>query len=345
MEGGRGTRRTGRIWHGEAYEELVSRVYLTAVRLGAPTRSGLVAEGLTEEEVDEGVAELLARELLEPGPDPTSWSVPSPRDAIARNADRTERRIALSRASATEVDAIWRRSRSTGTEVVNPNFDLLTSVTDIADRVSGMHRLATTRIWCAYDASEATRQLFARAIAEPELLRVREGVEVRIVLDIGLLGDEGAMAHLERSVAAGHGVRVGNGIPLSLFACDRTALIDLSAYDSSGLGSIEVRGPAPVKAVGRLLEEIWILSTPYGPTVAAGAREAGQRAPLDSRDERVLHLLSTGASDQLIARQIGASVRTVERRVRYLMEHLGAATRFQAGVMAVRRGWLSADDG
>jgi DNA-binding NarL/FixJ family response regulator len=51
-------------------------------------------------------------------------------------------------------------------------------------------------------------------------------------------------------------------------------------------------------------------------------------------------LLTVGASDQVVARQLGVSVRTVERRVRYLTEHLGAATRFQAGVQAVRRGWV-----
>ena len=66
----------------------------------------------------------------------------------------------------------------------------------------------------------------------------------------------------------------------------------------------------------------------------------GAGPPLDERDRRILSLLTVGASDQVVARQLGVSVRTVERRVRYLTEHLGAATRFQAGVQAVRRGWV-----
>ena len=54
----------------------------------------------------------------------------------------------------------------------------------------------------------------------------------------------------------------------------------------------------------------------------------------------ILTLLAAGASDATIARQSGISQRTVERRVRALMDQLGAGTRFQAGVQAARRGWL-----
>ena len=44
--------------------------------------------------------------------------------------------------------------------------------------------------------------------------------------------------------------------------------------------------------------------------------------------------------DEQIARALGMSVRTVRRRVADLMDELGADSRFQAGVEAVRRGWI-----
>jgi len=50
--------------------------------------------------------------------------------------------------------------------------------------------------------------------------------------------------------------------------------------------------------------------------------------------------MAAGAPDASIARQAGVSQRTVERRLRSLMDRLGAETRFQAGVLAVHRGWL-----
>ena len=50
--------------------------------------------------------------------------------------------------------------------------------------------------------------------------------------------------------------------------------------------------------------------------------------------------LAAGAKDEQIARTLGISLRTVRRRVADLLIELGVDTRFQAGVEAVRRGWL-----
>lgn len=50
--------------------------------------------------------------------------------------------------------------------------------------------------------------------------------------------------------------------------------------------------------------------------------------------------LADGAKDEQIARNLGISLRTVRRRVADLLSDLGVDSRFQAGVEAVRRGWL-----
>ena len=54
----------------------------------------------------------------------------------------------------------------------------------------------------------------------------------------------------------------------------------------------------------------------------------------------LLGQLAGGAKDEQIARALGLSVRTVRRRVAELLDELGADSRFQAGVEAVRRGWI-----
>nr|WP_279672204.1 helix-turn-helix transcriptional regulator [Flexivirga meconopsidis] len=61
---------------------------------------------------------------------------------------------------------------------------------------------------------------------------------------------------------------------------------------------------------------------------------------LDSRDRRILRLMANGVSDAAISRQIGISSRTVERRVRVIMDRVNATTRFQAGVLAARQGLI-----
>lgn len=336
--------------YGAEYEEFVSTVYLEMVRLGHPTRQGLRRPEWSEADIDEAVAELTARGFLLATDSPDAWQVVSPREAVPRHLQAVEHRAALARATIAELDDEWRRALGRGVLSSLPDLDVLSSIPEIVERVLAMHHAARGRLWWAMDASGVILQLLARSREEPDLLRVAPGVEVRVVLDTSLLAHDDAHAFMERSERAGHGVRVGRGVPFGAMVCDeQSVLADISAYDPDGYGSLELRRAPARQAVTRLVEEIWSLSTPYGPTarVLDAGGEAGPTgvlaqplAPLDDRDQRVLALLATGASDQTIARQTNVSVRTVERRVRYLTEHLGAATRFQAGVQAVRRGWV-----
>jgi DNA-binding NarL/FixJ family response regulator len=87
-----------------------------------------------------------------------------------------------------------------------------------------------------------------------------------------------------------------------------------------------------VLALVALHDHLWSLGSPLQ---RGTGRTAGER-----RDQTILALLGAGASDATIARQTGVSQRTVERRVRALMDQLGAGTRFQAGVQAARRGLI-----
>ena len=54
----------------------------------------------------------------------------------------------------------------------------------------------------------------------------------------------------------------------------------------------------------------------------------------------LLQQLAAGAKDEQIARSLGVSLRTVRRRVSEPVDELGVENRFQAGVEAVRRGWI-----
>jgi DNA-binding NarL/FixJ family response regulator len=54
----------------------------------------------------------------------------------------------------------------------------------------------------------------------------------------------------------------------------------------------------------------------------------------------LLALLLAGLKDDAIARQLGLSTRTMRRRMKHLLDLLGADNRFQAGVQATRRGWI-----
>ena len=67
----------------------------------------------------------------------------------------------------------------------------------------------------------------------------------------------------------------------------------------------------------------------------------GRRGRSGASDRRLLlDQLARGAKDEQIARTLGLSLRTVRRRVAELLDDLEASSRFQAGVEAVRRGWI-----
>ena len=102
-----------------------------------------------------------------------------------------------------------------------------------------------------------------------------------------------------------------------------------------GVGSdtrVVIRQPAIVGILQAYFDELWESATRVEPV-------AGQ---IGLRDQRRLLLaeLADGVKDEQIARNLDLSLRTVRRRVASLMSELGVDTRFQAGVEAVRRGWL-----
>ncbi|WP_230885623.1 helix-turn-helix domain-containing protein [Streptomyces spinoverrucosus] len=63
-------------------------------------------------------------------------------------------------------------------------------------------------------------------------------------------------------------------------------------------------------------------------------------AELSDTQRELLALLAAGLKDEAIARRMGVHVHTVRRRIADLLETLDAETRFQAGALATRQGWL-----
>lgn len=67
-------------------------------------------------------------------------------------------------------------------------------------------------------------------------------------------------------------------------------------------------------------------------------------APTDE-ERAVASLLVTGMTDEMAARRLGLSRRTFRRRLKALMDKLGARSRFQAGFMLAETGWTDKQQG
>ena len=83
-------------------------------------------------------------------------------------------------------------------------------------------------------------------------------------------------------------------------------------------------------------ESVWAMASP----VERPSHQPALVSTVTEEERKLLSVMAAGATDQAISRQLHISVRTVQRRVRALMDRLEAGTRFQAGMNAAKRGWI-----
>lgn len=158
---------------------------------------------------------------------------------------------------------------------------------------------------------------------------LRSGRRSRVIYPARAL--EEAPAAVRRRAELGEHVRLLADVPGRLAVLGEAAILreDLAA----GAGRVLVLRQQALVAMARaLFEELWQRA------VAVPGLE-GESAQSPSR-RLLLERLAHGIKDEQIARELGLSLRTVRRRVAEVLDELGASSRFQAGVEAVRRGLI-----
>ncbi len=133
---------------------------------------------------------------------------------------------------------------------------------------------------------------------------------------------------------AGEHVRVLAEVPCRLSILGTSAVLISEDLHQPGPRRLVIRQKALVELATMLFEGMWDRAMPV-PGLDGHRHDGGTRGRALLIDQ-----LSRGAKDEQIARALGISLRTVRRRVADLLDELGAESRFQAGVEAVRRGWV-----
>ncbi|QWF83496.1 helix-turn-helix domain-containing protein [Amycolatopsis sp. CA-230715] len=172
--------------------------------------------------------------------------------------------------------------------------------------------------------------------AERDLLgrRVRfRGIYDRTALELHDLASD-----LEEGLALGEEARVVTGAPVKLIVVDgKVGLVPLRSDQAMIGAALVVHPSALLDALTALFGCLWRDGLPL--RLPGSASQAPDAVPVE--DARLLALLTTGMPDRSIAKQLGLSYRTYQRRLRALMAALGAHTRFQAGLRAAARGWVT----
>jgi DNA-binding CsgD family transcriptional regulator/predicted transcriptional regulator len=164
------------------------------------------------------------------------------------------------------------------------------------------------------EATALTRGVTYRAIYAPEALEWP-----------GVLGD------IRELVRHGEEARVLPGVRIKLAIADRRLALMPLSLDMTDVRAAVIRPSTLLDGLIDLWELCWSKALPL---------DAPADDPLSEEDRDLLTLLVSGLKDEAIARQLGWSVRTMRRRMSHLHELLGAANRFQAGVIASRRGLI-----
>lgn len=139
--------------------------------------------------------------------------------------------------------------------------------------------------------------------------------------------------HVRALTSEGAEYRTTPSLPMRMLIIDdEVALLPLSVAQT-GQGAIVIRSRATLVALQALFETTWEAAQPFGYRPRAADEVTAQEG-------QALVMLAEGARDQEVADALGVSLRTVRRMLADLSHRLRARSRFQAGVHAVRAGWL-----
>ncbi|MDR6977814.1 sugar-specific transcriptional regulator TrmB [Streptomyces sp. 3330] len=165
------------------------------------------------------------------------------------------------------------------------------------------------------------------------------GVRYRVVLERAVLDQPDGMAELTAALGRDEQVRVADQVPTKLVVADRSlALVPLTGR-SAEPAALVVHASGLLELLSGLFESVWREALPLR-IGSAGVVEQTQDGP-DVTDLEILSLLLAGMTDASAAKQLDLGLRTVQRRVKGLMELTGVTTRLQLGWHAYERGWVA----
>ncbi|MCX5383351.1 helix-turn-helix transcriptional regulator [Streptomyces sp. NBC_00083] len=152
---------------------------------------------------------------------------------------------------------------------------------------------------------------------EVEVLYQRRAAEVPYVA-----------AYLMDAARRGREARTAEFLPIRMILFDDDlAVLPINPADSSE-GALAVHGRALMATLHAFYDHCWHNATlPRRPQEGRASRPA-----LDSQELIVVRLLADGVKDEVIARHLGVSSRTLSRLISGLLERLGVQTRFQAAL-------------
>jgi DNA-binding NarL/FixJ family response regulator len=305
--------------------------------------------GIESDRVDEIYRVLTELCVVESVPGrPRSWRAVEPREAMNKLVlpleDEARRSAAAAEQLRTQLQSLIPVHRTVTGAQDQQHIEVIDDPAKVAAAVS--ERVAACRAqvhvlrpdndqpWPFRDAAGV---LLAQAMAR--------GVQLRGVLQHSARSHAPTQSLVAQLGGAGGGFRTAAELPAHLTVLDDSCcFMSVPGRPSHGSGltrrgtTVMILQPAIVALLAAVCRTAWSQGAPFLPAESDRGQIAGHLR------QSILRLLAGGAKDEAVARRLGLSVRTCRRHISEIMQTLGAASRFQAGVEAHSLGLVPATE-
>ncbi|MEV7616947.1 helix-turn-helix domain-containing protein [Streptomyces sp. NPDC089799] len=221
------------------------------------------------------------------------------------------------------------------------------AVHDLVEVVTGASAIAHRFVQLQRGAVEEVRALVTGRPQVPtgpdddtEDRAAGSGVHYRVVIERDVLTDPDGLREAQVALARGEQLRVVPEVPTRLVIADRAlAMVPLTGRGTEP-AALVVHASGLLESLLGLFEAVWRDALPLRLGGADGTVAESPACP-DGTDLVILSLLLAGMTDASVAKHLELGLRTVQRRVKGLMELAGVTTRLQLGWHAYERGWVA----
>ncbi|MBT3153778.1 helix-turn-helix transcriptional regulator [Streptomyces sp. CHD11] len=215
-----------------------------------------------------------------------------------------------------------------------PGFEYVSGHAAVTGRLHELSRSADTE-WLALLPDGPAPASWLEPAQELHRRVAARGVANRAVTTDSVRGDTRSALRTVWEAEPDCRVRTVPSLPVHLLLVDRSLALLPAHPRDPWHRVVQITLPGVVEALSSLFERAWESAIPLD---SSGPGLDGNG--LSPREKELLRLMARGLNDEAIRRRLGVSLRTVRRIVAELCARLGAASRFEAGYQAAKRGWI-----
>ncbi|EWT00626.1 regulatory protein [Intrasporangium oryzae NRRL B-24470] len=319
--------------------EVQERDYHSLVVEGGGTAEALANRwGRPVGAVDRSLASLRDLGLVEVatiGRDAPRWFPTAPDVALRGLLNTRQHALSLAETSVARLTEIFRRDLHHAD--VGDLVEVVLGTEAVGARFLQLELSAREEVCAFVDASPVAVNPEDNRAEEQALHR---GVTFRVVMERAAFEDEATVAEAREALGASVLLRAVERVPTKLLVTDGTvamAPLSVRGYDAA---AVVIRARSLVQSLVTLFESVWSSGIPVVPDAQGGLVDGSAAGP-DALDVALLSLVLSGLTDDAVGKQLGMSGRTVQRRLRALMDYTGSTSRMQLGWEASERGWVT----